>query len=203
MGKIAILDIMMLVALVAGSLNGLRVGALRQLASLVTLYLSVILTTRFYQLLLWPVKRLLGGAPSSIVEGVLFVVLLIITFALWACSFSWSSSLIGNGEGENKINWRDPNHVPGQALAKTLNHLSGLALGFVTASLWIGVGVMIYRFIISTSWLNWESYRTALSTDYGKSVLLNVFKTFLPYVVGTIEPWFPAGLPTIFLTWGQ
>lgn len=87
MGKIAILDIVMLIALVAGSLNGLRVGALRQLASLVTLYLSVILTTRFYTLLLRPVKRLLVGAPSSMVEGVLFFVLLIIMFAILSVLF--------------------------------------------------------------------------------------------------------------------
>jgi predicted membrane protein len=202
MGKIAILDIVMLVALVAGSLNGLRVGALRQLASLVTLYLSVILTTRFYGLLLGPVKRLLVDAPSSMVEGVLFFVLLIIVFAILSVLFLMIAFPERRRRGQNKVNWRDPNRVPGEGLAKTLNHLGGLALGFITASLWIGVGVMIYRFIIGASWLNWESYRTALSADYGKSVLLTVFKTFVPYVIGIIEPWFPSGLPTLFLTWG-
>ena len=199
MSRIAVLDVMIILLLVGGSLNGLRIGALRQLGSLLIFYMSLILTTRFYRLLLPPVRRLLAGAPSAIMEGVLFGLLLILVFALLGLLLFGVALKRKPERGKKRVDWRHLDKLPGQSLASTLNHLAGLALGFVTISLWIGVGLIIYRFVIGSSWLDWEKYRLALHADYAKSVLLGVFNSFLPVVIGVIEPWFPNGLPTLFL----
>ena len=199
MSKIAVLDIMIVLLIVGGSLNGLRVGALRQLGNLLVFYMSLILTTRFYRLLLPTAKRLLAGAPSAIMEGVLFSLLLVLVYALLGILLLGIALKRKPDRGKKRVNWKRLDRLPGQSLASTLNHLAGLVLGFVTISLWIGIGLLVYRFVIGSSWLDWEKYRIALQADYAKSVLLGVFSSFLPVVIGTLEPWFPNGLPTLFL----
>lgn len=200
MSKIAVVDIVILLAIVGGSLNGLRVGALRQLGNLLIFYMSLILTTRFYRLLLPTAKRLLVGAPSAIMEGVLFGIILILIFALLGLLLLGVALKRNPERGKKRVNWRRLEKLPGQSLAGTMNHLLGLVLGFVTISLWIGIGLILYRFVIGSSWLDWEKYRVTLQADYAKSVLLDVFNNFLPVVVGTLEPWFPNGLPSLFLS---
>lgn len=68
MPGIAVLDVFIVIAIAGGSLNGLRIGAGRQLISLLIFYMSMVLTTRFYRLLLPYVNQLLSGAPTAIVE---------------------------------------------------------------------------------------------------------------------------------------
>ena len=199
MGRIALLDVLIVLSIIAGSLNGLRIGAVRQLGSLIVFYMSLILTARFYRLLLPPARRLLAGAPSAMMEGALFTLLLLLIYAILALLIFGLGFQQKPRRGKNRVDWRRMDYLRGQSLASVLNHLGGLVLGFVTISFWIGVGLIVYRFLISSSWLDWDKYRVALEADYQKSVLLSVFRTFLPYFVDTLRPWFPSGLPNLFL----
>lgn len=198
MPSIAVLDVFIVLAIAGGSLNGLRIGAGRQVISLIILYMSTVLTTRFYRLLLPYIKRLLSDAPAAIVESVVFLVILLLVFGLL------SLLILGFALGQQKerrgtgYNWKRPMDTTGQSLAGTLNHLGGIAVGFVTVCVWIGIGLLIYNFIINSAWAEWENYRRRLLQDYQVSTLVPVFRVFLPYVLRTIEPWLPGGLPAMF-----
>ncbi len=194
------LDIVIVLLIVGGSLNGLRIGAVRQLASLVVFYLSVILTTRFYRLLLPSARKLLAGAPTAVLEAVIFTVILLVVYALLSLLIINMTTMRNPERGTRRTNWRNPQAKPGESLAGTLNHLSGIPLGFLTVAVWIGIGLLVYRFMLSSSWLDWDDYRQKLAAGYQGSALVPVFRAFLPYVLKTLAPWFPRGLPSIFLT---
>jgi uncharacterized membrane protein required for colicin V production len=199
MAKVALLDIAIVVLIVGGSLNGLRIGAIRQLGSLLIFYVSLVLSTRFYHLLLPSAQRLLVGAPGVILESILFLILLVLIYAILGLLILDVALERKPNRAQNRIDWRHLERANGQSFAGVLNHLAGLALGFVTIGFWIGALLIIYNFLISASWLDWENYRLALEADYQKSVLVPVFQNLLPYLIDTLRPWFPAGLPTIFL----
>ena len=193
------LDVVIVLLIVIGTLNGLRIGALRQLGNLLFFYISVILSTRFYYMLLPNAKRLLAGAPVIMVETFLFSMILVIVYALLGIAlFGYALSRRPDRQRKH-TNWRDFGfRHDGESVANTLNHLGGLVIGFLTISAWIGVGLIIYRFLLDSSWLDWDHYRRALLRGYHSSVLVPVFNVFLPYVVESIAPWFPDGLPSIF-----
>ena len=198
MPGIAVLDVFIVIAIAGGSLNGLRIGAGRQLISLLIFYMSMVLTTRFYRLLLPYVNQLLSGAPTAIVESLLFTIILLLVFAIL------SLLILGFAMGQQKerrgtgYNWKRPMDTTGQSLVSTLDHLGGIAVGFVTVCVWIGIGLLIYNFLVNSAWADWESQRRVLLKDYHTSALVPVFRIFLPYVLRTIEPWLPGGLPVMF-----
>jgi hypothetical protein len=198
MSGIAMLDVFIVLAIAGGSLNGLRIGAGRQLISLLILYMSTILTTRFYRLLLPYANRLLSNAPAAIVESVLFMVILLLVFGIL------SVLILDFAMGQQKerrrtgYNWRRPLDTTGQSLVSTLNHLAGIAVGFVSVCVWISIGLLVYNFLINSPWADWEVHRRRLLGDYQLSSLVPVFRVFLPYVLRTIEPWLPGGLPAMF-----
>ena len=200
MQNITGLDIVMVLLIVGGSLNGLRIGAVRQLAGLLVFYLSVILTTRFYRLLLPSARSLLLGAPTAVLEAVIFTLILLVVYAILSVLIINMTTMRHADRGQKRFNWRNPvQKSPGESLAGTLNHLAGIPLGFFTVAMWIGVGLLVYRFMISSSWLDWEDYRQKLAAGYQGSMLVPIFRTFLPYALKALEPWFPSGLPSIFL----
>lgn len=196
--NLAVLDIVLVVAMAVGSLDGLRIGALRQFVSLGILYVSVVFTTRFYQYLVARVARFLPGAPMSLLEGVLFGIVLLFTYGIL-------SVLILSAAGGMRrfrhggYDWRRPQEPVEQSVLGTVNHVAGIVVGFGMACLWLGLGIYVYRFMLESSWLDWEDYRYLLRNDYLRSTLAPVFLRFLPYALRTIEPWFPEGLPGIFM----
>mgnify|MGYP001037247234 CR=1 FL=1 len=198
MPSIAMLDILIVLLIVAGTLNGLRIGAVRQLASLIILYISMILSTRFYRLLLPYVNRLLEGASSVIVEAVVFAVVLLLLFILLSILILGMVMTQRRRRRGRGYNWRVREDTTAQSLASALNHLGGIAVGFVTIGLWIGIGLLVYRFLLGSSWIEWEAHRQRLARDYEASILVRVFMNFLPYVLRTVEPWLPGGLPVMF-----
>jgi len=197
MQGITMLDVLIVLLIVAGTLNGLRIGAARQLVSLVIFYISMILTTRFYRLLLPYVNELLVGAPSAIVEAVLFVVVLLLLYLLLSILILGLAVTQRRRRGRG-YDWRRAEHTAGQSLASTLDHLGGIAIGFLTVGLWIGIGLLVYGFLLGSSWVEWEAHRHRLLQDYQAAILVPVFQNFLPYVLKTIEPWLPQGLPMMF-----
>ena len=197
MQGIAMLDVLIVLLVVAGTLNGLRIGALRQLVSLVIFYVSMILGTRFYRLLLPYVNEILVGAPSAIVEAVVFVVVLLLLYLLLSILILGMTLTQRRRRGRG-YDWRRAEHTAGQSLASTLDHLGGIAVGFLAVGLWLGIGLLVYGFLLGSSWVEWEAYRHRLLRDYQMSVLLPVFRNFLPYVLKMVEPWLPQGLPVMF-----
>lgn len=199
MKGLVILDVILVLFIVGGSLNGLRIGALRQLASLVTFYISIILTTRFYRSLLPHVERLLSGAPGAVLDGVLFSIILLLLYAVLSIIFFgvvWTNRPFRARRG---FNWRKPPDLTGQSVVSIVNHLGGLVIGFVTICCWIAIGLLVLNFMLGSFWFEWEDYRRRLAIQYDLSSLVPVFRRFLPYVIRTINPWFPEGLPTLFL----
>lgn len=198
MPGIAVLDVVMVLALVGGTLNGLRVGALQQVASLVILYVSVVITTRFYRFVLPFANRLMAGAPTAIVEAAVFTAFLVILYLILSIlilDLALSRQRERRGTG---YNWRHMDYQTGQSLGSVLNHLGGLAIGFVITAVWIGIGLLIYRFVLSGNWVQWEDWRHRLLRDYQASILVPAFQAVLPLVLKTIEPWLPGGLPGMF-----
>lgn len=197
MQTITVLDVGIVLALAFGTLNGLRKGAAHQLGSLFFMYVSVILSTRFYHMLLPHALRLLAGAPTVVLKTFLYCLLLMIIYALFGIVLY---GVVLNRRPDRriaKISWKNVRRDATESLGGTLNHLGGLMLGFVTATAWISIGLLILGFFLNYSWLDWDHYRRGLSGTYKTSILVPVFKTFLPYLVGVIEPWFPGGIPAI------
>ena len=127
------------------------------------------------------------------------MVMLLLIFAslsLLILGFALSKQKERRGTG---YNWKRPRDTTGQSLVGTLNHLGGIAVGFVTVCVWIGIGLLIYNFVSSSAWVGMgRPTGERLLHDYQVSTLVPVFRVFLPYVLRTIEPWLPGGLPAMF-----
>ena len=174
------LDIVILFLLIAGLGIGYVQGLVRQAIGLVALYLGAILGAQYYTVIAGWVRLLFPGPSSRALNAFGFFVILLAVVSL--------------------LNWlaNDAYHLSRLRLFPIVNQLGGSLLGLVTTVIIISLCVPILVFATGEPWPWGEAARFNLITGITSSRLLSIFQFFTPALLGTLSPWLPNGLPSIF-----
>jgi uncharacterized membrane protein required for colicin V production len=173
------LDVLLIVALLAGGALGLFQGLIKQAIGLGSLYFALVLSTITY--------RVSGGWLSSVfgydrasAETLSFMVILAVLYIGLALAIL---DLTKNVK-------RSP---PG-----TIDRLGGMVLGFLSVSIWVAIALSLLNSVVSVPWYGYDSFRQAIRGQIQTSALRPVFSYLLPNLLITVRPFLPGGLPSLF-----
>ncbi len=174
------LDIVILLLLIVGLAIGYAQGLVRQVIGLAALYIGAILGAQYYTVVAGWVHALFPGPSSRAVNAFGFFVILIAVVSL--------------------LNWLafDAYHATKLNLFPLIDHMGGSILGLITTVIIISFCVPILTFATGEPWPWSEAARYNLITGLQSSRFLVVFQLFTPGLLGTLAPWLPNGLPSIF-----
>lgn len=173
-------DLAVLGILVLGLATGWLQGLIRQLIVLAALYLGAILATQYFTYLGTGMKSILVGTPGIIVNAISFFAIMLTVTAI--------INFLANDA--SRMNFRVP---------AVLDRLGGMVLGLVGA--WILVTLAVQVLAYSTgvaAWGDADNMRSFISDGIHSSRLADLAGATVPMLIGTIKPWLPSGLPSIF-----
>jgi uncharacterized membrane protein required for colicin V production len=169
-------DVLILLALLAGSAWGFVRGLIRMALSLVVLYVSAVLAMTVYERV-GDYFTYMFGLPMNISEGLAFLVILAVT------SIVLNSVL--------RLTYRDT-ELPG---IRQVDQLGGMVIGFFITCIWIGFTILAFAFMLGASIAEEEGLGVNLIAYFQRSNLIPIFYRFLPIALATLRPWMPKGLP--------
>lgn len=177
------IDVLILIALCAGTVIGFLHGLLRTVLHIVALYGVTVVAAFAYPVLGDWLRYIVPGTSRQLRNADAFLLLVLALFNLFALYFR---HLLKDKETP----------LPG-----VVDRLGGLVLGFFFTAVWIGLGVLLGRFLLSVSWLEADQIRFGLLGQLRHSALAALFQQLLPYAVATLKPWFApfGGLPELFI----
>ncbi len=174
-------DIVIIVALLAGLALGYSQGVIRQLMSLVALYIALVLATQFFRGLSQLISNILRVQPNTFTNMIAFFVIFIVAFVL-------INLLVKDAYRATHIR-----------VAPLFDHLGGMAFGLVSAWIIISVSISVLLFAVAAQgWLQAEGLRKVLESGVTDSRLAQLTESSLPVIIATVEPWLPNGLPALF-----
>lgn len=173
------LDLTILALLATGMLTGWQQGLIRQLLGMAAFYVALVLAAQYHWLVGGWVMSMAPNATWVIVDGLAFL----FVFAAVLLTFTWISHQV----------YADT-HIPFFSL---LDGLSGALFGILAASLQVIIALSLARFILSTSWLEWEGTRQIILQVFRASTLEPIFNGVAPLFYVLIRPWLPSGLPAL------
>jgi uncharacterized membrane protein required for colicin V production len=173
-------DVIILLALLAGTAWGFIRGLVRMALTLLVLYVAIVLAMSFYRLFGWFIGNIFG-MPQELNEALAFVLILVavVVVANFVISRTYKDT-----------------ELPG---VRQIDQLGGLLLGFLVVSLWIGLAILVVAFLLSMEVEGAGSLRLNILGYFQSSFLIPIFYRFLPVAFAAFRPWVPMGqLPEIF-----
>lgn len=202
MGGIGFLDIIILLLLLLAMALGFSQGVVRQLISLGSLYITVVISAFIYRFLGRVINLLNPSIPLEAAEAMAFILILFLSynFLFWNIWLPYKEKRMmkrrerGAGEQVKRVV---------QPFWGMLDSLGGMILNPLVFAFWIAIVLMILDFIISIPWglPNLEAIRTGIFVPLLHwSSLKRVLAGFLSASLVTVKPWFYffGGLPPIF-----
>ncbi|MGE5141486.1 MAG: CvpA family protein [Rudaea sp.] len=174
-------DLSILGILVLGLATGWLQGLVRQVIALAALYLGAILATQYFAFLGTGIKSILIGTPGIIVNAISFFAIMLTVTAI--------INFLANDAA--RMNLRVP---------AVVDRLGGMVLGLAGA--WILVTLAVQVLAYSTgiaAWGDADNMRSFISDGIHASRLADLAGATVPAIIGTMKPWLPAGLPSIFV----
>jgi uncharacterized membrane protein required for colicin V production len=173
------LDLIILALLAAGILTGWKQGLVRQLLGMASFYVALVLGAQYH--------RIVGGWVMAIAPNSVWVVVdtmaFLFLFVVVLLTFTWVGRQV----------YADT-HIPFFAL---LDSLTGSVFGILAACLQVIIALSLMRFVLSISWIEWESTRQVFLQVFRTSVLEPIFVGAAPMLYVLIRPWLPSGLPAL------
>jgi len=173
------IDIFILVGAVAILFCAFFQGIVRQLLYLLASYVALVVATQYHR----PLGLWLGEsvpAADEVLMGFSFVVLFLVAFGVMVTAnrhITRSSMVPSVGSFDN---------------------LGGAAVGLVTAYLVLTVSLAIMQFGTRGVWPSHDGVRQATAINIDNSKLAAVVNSQAPVVFGTLKPFLPGGLPSMF-----
>lgn len=174
-------DVLIAFALLGGVALGFVRGLVRMALSLVVLYIAAVLATVAY-IPFGSWIRYVFGMPTSICQGIAFLLLLVITSVLL-------NFVLRRTYKETEL--------PG---VRQIDQLGGLVIGFFLTSFWIGFGILVLAFFLGAPVQAQAGFHQSLLSYFRNSSLIPIFYRFLPVAIATLKPWLPKGLPPQIFT---
>jgi hypothetical protein len=83
---------------------------------------------------------------------------------------------------------------------RQIDQLGGMVIGFLVASIWIGLVIVALAFVLGVQTTAEDSIRPIVVARFQGSNLIPIFYDFLPIAMATLRPWMPKGLPPDIFT---
>jgi len=174
-------DILIIVLLLLGMAIGYSQGLIRQLIGLAAVYVALILATQFFRNLSQGLAGLLRVPPNTLSNMLAF-------FALFLLALTIINFLAQDAYKSTRLR-----------ILPFLDHISGMLLGVVSMWFIISILVSVMTFAVGTqTWLQGESTRQFLLNGLSNSRVAPLTESALSFVLVTLQPWLPGGLPALF-----
>jgi uncharacterized membrane protein required for colicin V production len=175
------LDVIIILALLAGTAWGFVRGLIRMSMNLVVLYIAAVLAMTFYDEFGAWLKRLSNATlADTSYEAIAFIFILLVTAVVLIFVLNRT--------------YKDT-ELPG---VRQIDQLGGLVIGFLLTAVWIGLALIAIAFTLRVQIEGGEVAVGTVATYFRSSNLIPVFYRFLPVAFTTLKPWMPRGqLPEI------
>jgi uncharacterized membrane protein required for colicin V production len=174
-------DFVIALALVGGVALGFVRGLVRMALSLAVLYVAAALAMVFHPRVGTWISQM-SGLPLAVAQGLAFLLILAVVAILL-------NFLLRRA-------YRDT-ELPG---LRQVDQLGGMVVGFLLTVIWIGLGLLVVAFMLSTPVTETDTVRVSMISYFQNSNLIPIFYKFLPIALTTLKPWMPKGLPPDLFT---
>ena len=200
------LDVLLFLIVVGTMLWGMFRGAVRQLISLLGLYVAIVASLWLYPSLAILVGRLMPTLSQSGRETVAFLFLFIFTSNVVSATVSFA--LVTPPEERKRKKPREEEGIA-DAMAKTserfifapLNLLGGMVFALISVCVWISLVAAVLRYSLVVPWPAYDGVRAFLLQGFLQSRLTPLFDGALRIIYASVSPWVPrtgGELPAIF-----
>lgn len=174
------LDAAIAVILFVAVTIGLVQGLIRQLLSLLALYVAVVLAAQYHHVAGNWLQNFVPSAGLSSRDAIAFIAIFIIT------------EVIVNFLGYKAY------QVTRVGRFGVVDHLAGGLVGLLIGSVAVLVFLLVLNYALQSPWYTYENLRTNLALVQEHSALASHFLAIAPVVSESIKPWIPSGLPSLF-----
>ena len=171
MVTITFFDILILFALLGGAAVGFYRGFLRQAATTLILYISIVLAALSYRSVSRTLVRLTGQLPNATDVLGFFIVMILAGILL----FLMLRELMGNLNTDRQGIW---------------HNIVGMIFGFLNAAIICAVVLIVLRSVSSgETWAAYAGVQTLLRRQTTGSWMAYAFTPFTRLLLRAIEPW--------------
>ena len=175
------IDAVLVLAICTGIVLGLGQGLLRQVMTMVALYVSTVLAYQYYRVAAIALGDLIPQAVPAARNGVGIA-------AIFAASF-----LV--------LNFLSYGIYPSTRIfsLQWLDQFGGAVLGLIWVGCAAGISLSVANYAMSGLFSPWEPPRQAFESLLSHSQLSTPILSALPLMYKVVSPWLPYGLPAPFV----
>ena len=199
-------DLLLFLIVVGTMLWGMFRGAVRQLISLLGLYVAIVASLWLYPSLAILVGALMPNLSENGRETIAFLFLFILVSNI--VSAMVRSVFVTSPEERKRKKPLEEEGIT-DAAAKTaqrfifapLNLLGGMVFALISACVWISLVTALLRYTLVVPWLAYDGIRAFLLQGLLDSQLMGLFDAALRIIYTSVSPWVPrtgGELPAIF-----
>jgi uncharacterized membrane protein required for colicin V production len=185
--------------IIFGSLLGFFQGVLRQVISLVSIYIAIVIALFLYR----PFGSALGliapGMGVNARETLAFAIILVLinTFV----TFNARDLTIDPKPAKEGIEAELEQSLVGRLSRRFIlapaNHLGGMVFGFISSCVWVSLIIIMIRFVMQVPWPGYDGIRMLIVTGLQTSALAQ-FAEWPIMLIRNSVVWLPGGLPPLF-----
>ena len=200
------LDLLLFLLVVGTMLWGMFRGVVRQLISLLGLYVALVASLWLYPSFAILVGALIPNLSQSGRETIAFLFLFILVSNI--VSAMVRSVFVTPPEERKRKKPQEEEGIT-DAAAKTaqrfifapLNLVGGMVLALISVCVWISLVTTLLRYSLAVPWLAYDGLRVFLLGGFHQSRLIPLFDAALRIIYTSVSPWVPrtgGELPAIF-----
>jgi hypothetical protein len=198
------IDLLLFLIVVGTMLWGMFRGVVRQLISLLGLYVALVVSLWLYPSLAILVGMLIPNLSGNGRETIAFLFLFILVSNI---ASAMVRSIFVTQPEERKRKERREGVT--EEVAKTaqrfifapLNLIGGMVFALISACVWISLVSALLRYSLVVPWLAYDGIRTLLLEGFRQSQLIPLFDAALRIIYASVSPWVRltgGELPAIF-----
>lgn len=173
-------DVLIVFAVLVGTILGFVRGLVRMLLSLAVLYVAAVLGLTLHR----PFSNwifYIFGLPESVSLGLAFLLIVIVASTVMNLVLRYT--------------YKDT-ELPG---IRQIDQLGGMIVGFFVTCIWIGFAILVLAFFLTAPDTQPTDLQVSMLNYFRRSALVPIFYDFLNIALVTLRPWMPKGLrPELF-----
>lgn len=192
-------DVLIFLLIVFGAMIGFFQGVLRQVINLVSIYIAIVLALLLYQPFGSALGAIVPNASANARETLSFAFILL--FVNTFITFNVRDLTIDpkkKSEGlEAELEQSTAVRLGNRLILAPLNHLGGLIFGFISSCVWIGLAIIMARFVMQSPWPGYDGIRIFFVDGLRTSALAGFAEWPIMLIRDSVF-WLPGGLPPLF-----
>lgn len=174
----SVFDFFAMIVLLSGMASGFARGFTRQAWDFLGLYVGLAVAAQYNALIVPAVNPHIPLLPFYTVSSFVFVVVLSTVYGL----VSFVGQTLHRSDGEDMSEF---------------NRIGGFILGAIGGIIFLSVLIPVLRYAMAGSWASWDLVRLFIARAIEKSYLTPFLDKVTPYVLMSLQPLLPAGLPDV------